>query len=116
MISSADFDTPVRVFQASTTDVVAFKMTIRIQHGLSAVRNLQVADVFAAKDELGEVTYTVSNRIKTDITEDDVIIDADADEGNGIMIIKATASDSGIATTGSYYFTYDVVEFNQTYD
>ena len=116
VISSADFDTPVRVFQASTTDVVAFKMTIRIQHGLSAVRNLQVADVFAAKDELGEVTYTVSNRIKTDITEDDVIIDADADEGNGIMIIKATASDSGIATAGSYYFTYDVVEFNQTYD
>ena len=94
VISSADFDTPVRVFQASTTDVVAFKMTIRIQHGLDAVRNLQVADVFAAKDELGEVTYTVSNRIKTDITEDDVIIDADADEGNSIMIIKATASNS----------------------
>jgi hypothetical protein len=116
VIDSADFDTPIKIFEASTTNVVAFKMTMRIQHGLGATRNMQMADVFAAKDELNEVTYTVSNRIKTDITEDDVIIVADSDETTGIMIITATASDSGIATTGSYYFTYDVVEFNQTYD
>jgi len=75
-----------------------------------------MADIFAARNDSGDITYSITNRLKTDPTEDDVVIVPAYDPIYGTMFINATATGNGTASNGSYYFTFDVVEFNQTYD
>ena len=119
IIQSPQFGSPQVVYTAYNANVWAFKMTMRIQHGAGAPptsQNMQMADIFAARNDAGVVTYSVTNRLNTDPTEDDVVIVPDYDPIYGTMFINATVTNSGTAANGSYYFTFDVAEFNQTYD
>jgi hypothetical protein len=119
IIQSPQFGSPQVVYTAYNANVWAFKMTMRIQHGAGTSptpQNMQMADIFAARNDAGVVTYSVTNRLKTDPTEDDVVIVPDYDPIYGTMFINATVTNSGTAGNGSYYFTFDVAEFNQTYD
>jgi len=119
IIQSPQFGSPQVVYTAYNANVWAFKMTMRIQHGAGTSptpQNMQMADIFAARNDSGDITYSITNRLKTDPTEDDVVIVPAYDPIYGTMFINATATGNGTASNGSYYFTFDVVEFNQTYD
>jgi len=116
IIQSPQFGSPQVVYTAYNAKVWAFRMTMRIQHGAGTPQNMQMADIFAARNDSGDITYSITNRLKTDPTEDDVVIVPAYDPIYGTMFINATATGNGTAANGSYYFTFDVVEFNQTFD
>ena len=116
IIQSPQFGSPQVVYTAYNAKVWAFRMTMRIQHGAGTPQNMQMADIFAARNDSGDITYSITNRLKTDPTEDDVVIVPAYDPIYGTMFINATATGNGTASNGSYYFTFDVAEFNQTYD
>jgi hypothetical protein len=97
------------VVYTAVTDSWAFRMTVRAQIGnYNTGMEYEMADIMVARNYAGNVSYTVSNRVKTDPTSADVAYTAVNNSGALTLF----------ADTGSrlVYFTYSATEFKYTND
>lgn len=96
------------VWTASAADIIGAKMTVRVQAWDGT--NVEMFDVMLAKQlDNSNVSYTVSNRLKTNDSAGDTIVNVDLNVDNYLVLTLRTAS-------GSAAITYSVTEFGNTYD
>jgi len=93
------------VVYTAYTDTIGFRMTVKAETGST---ELEMADIMVARNALGNVVYTVSNRIKTDPTAPDVVYTAV--NNSGVLQLYAQTG------ANSMYFTYSVTEFKKIND
>jgi len=96
------------IWQASSTDVTSFKMTVRAQHNDPSTC-VEMADITAALDSQGGLFYSVGNRVKSNLAAQDtafgVVFDYGALVNGNVMTVNAAVGSDTV------YFTYSVTEF-----
>jgi len=96
------------IWQASSTDVTSFKMTVRAQHNDPSTC-VEMADITAALDSQGGLFYSVGNRVKSNLAAQDtafgVVVDSGALVTGNVMTVNASVGSDTV------YFTYSVTEF-----
>jgi hypothetical protein len=65
----------VTLYTAPATTVIGAKLVVRAQIGGVADTSTQMAEIIMAKDNSGNVSFTISNRISTDTAVADVDYD-----------------------------------------
>ena len=95
------------VYSATSTEVWGFKILVRAQTGFGEdPSELELAEITAARNYGGNVSYTISNRVKTDPTAADIAYIAINPSGTMELMADVAAR--------NVYFTYTVTEFNKT--
>lgn len=98
---------PITVWTASSSDIIGAKMTLRIQNWNGT--NVEMLDVMLAKQlDNTNVSYSISNRLKTNESAPDALVSVELTEGDNLTVLVTTISDAAI--------TYNVTEFENTFD
>jgi hypothetical protein len=99
---------PTTVWTASASDILGAKMTVRTQDWSNG--GVEMFDVLIAKEPDGaNVSFSVSNRLKTNDLNVDTTVNVDLDgSGNLILVLTSDANWKAV--------TYSVTEFKRTYD
>ena len=87
-------------------------MTLRIQYGAGPVTGVEMCDVLVAKEwgTDANVSYAISNRLRTNNSLNYANVAADLDGSNNLIITVTNSSDS------TEYYSYTLTEFNKTND
>lgn len=102
---------PEIIWTATNAGVTAARMTLRVQYG-DPVTGMEMCDIVLAKEGStnANVSYVVSNRIKTNNSLGYANVTVDLDGSNNLVVIVTNGSST------SEYYTYSITEFNTTID
>lgn len=100
------------IWTATQSTVTAARMTLRIQYGSAPVTGMELCDITLAKEwgTNANVSYVISNRIRTNNSLAYANVMANIDGSNNLIVTVTNTSGA------SEYYSYSVTEFGVTND